>query len=242
MTEHSGKIIALDIGCGHGFGTYRLLKKYHAIGVDVNIKNVQIAQTRYGVIVCVMDAENLAFRSEIAQYIEMSDVIEHVDAAPLCLAEGARVLVTGGRATIVVPTALSERLLTRLRPSYPEEISHKKIFELEEIEKIIKNNNLSITKIKKEGFIVLLEIIISFVIYGKKESTDQTSVYNWRKHKILFVIHVIALHFDQIILDTPIWWSPLVLITIPIGFIVNRVGNKIFAKSVSFGAIKSDGL
>lgn len=63
------KYIALDIGCGHGFAVYKLLKNYHAIGVDINYKNAQIAQRRFGVIVCVMDAEKLAFRDDIAQYI-----------------------------------------------------------------------------------------------------------------------------------------------------------------------------
>jgi ubiquinone/menaquinone biosynthesis C-methylase UbiE len=76
-----------------------------------------------------MNAEKLAIKNDSVKYIEMSDVVEHVDDAPLCLAEGARVLRAGGWATISVPTALSERLLLRLRPSYSDEIGHKNIFE-----------------------------------------------------------------------------------------------------------------
>lgn len=98
----------------------------------------------------------------------MSDVVEHVDDAPLCLAEGARVLVAGDRATISVPTALSERLLLRLRPSYLDEIGHKRIFEEREIEKLIKESQLIIKKTIKKDWVVVLEMIIAFVLYAKK--------------------------------------------------------------------------
>ena len=82
----------------------------------------------------------------------MSDVVEHVGDAPLCVAEGARVLRAGGWATISVPTARSERLLLRLRPSYSDEIGHKNIFEKKQIKHIINTDQLRIKKIVKKTF------------------------------------------------------------------------------------------
>ena len=234
----SNKAVAVDIGCGHGFGVYRLLRNYHVIGVDINYKNLQIARKRFGVIVCTMDAEKLAIKNDSVQYIEMSDVVEHVGDAPLCLAEGARVLRAGGWATISVPTARSERLLLRLRPSYSDEIGHKNIFEEKQIKHLITTSQLKIKKIVKKDFLVIVEMIAAFLVSAKKRDTDQTSMYSWREHKILFLLHIVIIHFDKIIWDTPIWWSPFVIITIPLGFIINVVGNKIIPKSVTFYAIK----
>jgi len=238
----SNKAVAVDIGCGHGFSVYKLLKNYHVIGVDINYKNVQIARKRFDVIICVMDAEKLAIKNDSVQYIEMSDVVEHVGDAPLCLAEGARVLRAGGWATISVPTARSERLLLRLRPSYFDEIGHKNIFEEEEIKYLITTSQLKIKKMIKKDFLVIVEMIATFLVSSKKRETDQTSIHSWREHKILFLLHVFLIHFDKIIWDTPIWWSPFVIITIPIGYIINAIGNKIIPKSVTFFAVKHNEL
>ena len=148
----NNKTVAVDIGCGHGFAVYRLSRNSHVIGVNINYKNLQIARKRFGVSVCVMDAERLAIKNNSVQYIEMSDVVEHVGDAPLCVAEGARVLRAGGWATISVPTARSERLLLRLRPSYSDEIGHKNIFEKKQIKHIINTDQLRIKKIVKKTF------------------------------------------------------------------------------------------
>lgn len=234
----SNKAVAVDIGCGHGFAVYRLLRNYHVIGVDINYKNLQIARKRFGVSVCIMDAEKLAIKNDSVQYIEMSDVVEHVGDAPLCLAEGSRVLRAGGWATISVPTARSERLLLRLRPSYSDEIGHKNIFEEKEIKHLINTSQLKINKIIKKDFLVMVKMIATFLVSSKKRETDQTSIYSWREHKILFVLHVVLIHFDKIIWDTPIWWSPFVIVTIPIGCIINAIGNRIIPKSVTFSAVK----
>ena len=36
----SSKAVAVDIGYGHGFAVYRLLRNYHVIGVGTNYKKL----------------------------------------------------------------------------------------------------------------------------------------------------------------------------------------------------------
>lgn len=223
----------LEIGCGQGFNTHILSKRNKVIGIDLSKEDIMIAKKRYPKVhFMIMNAENLKFKSNSFDIIYALEVFEHIDNLNKAVSEIKRVLRKNGRLIVSIPYYRSEKWLLKLRPTYFSEIHHVRIFKKNELENLLKNNGFKMEKKNKIGFIQHIELY--FLFKRKIKSKTQISIGSWRDNVWTKSIHATMLYFDPLVLKTPLIYFPIWIITIPIGLIINGIGNIFFPKSFSY--------
>ena len=230
----------LDVGCGHGFNAAMSNRRVPTIGIDRSIRNIMTCVDRYPeVSFVVMDAENIGFRDMSFFKISCYDVLEHVDDPEAVLHECARLATLGGTIDLIVPDRRSEALFRRLRPTYMEDIGHQRIFDSTSLKFVVEKTGLQVNKISPEGFLnaVYLALVLLFR-RGSGEANGDTSIFDWRSHWLHAIIHLIFLHFDPIVSHTPLRFSPLIVLTVPIGRWLDRLGSTHFPKSTRLIAVR----
>lgn len=229
----------LEIGCGQGFNTFLLSKnkKNKVVGIDLSKKEIEIAKKRYpNVDFKVMNAEDLKFKSNSFDIVYAIEVLEHIDSLKKVLSEIKRVLKKGGWLMVSIPYYKSEEWLLKLRPTYFKEIHHVRIFKKNELDKLLKNKGFVIGKKTKKGFLQHIELY--FLFKRKINSKTQVSIGSWRDNIWTKSLHATMLYFDPLVLQTPLVYFPLWIITIPAGIFINYFGNKVFPKSFYYEFIK----
>ena len=228
----------LDLGCGQGFRTNVLSRKNDVVGVDMSKDDIAVAQKRYpGVSFKLMDAEHLKFKRNEFDEIYAIDVVEHVDHVDRVLSEIRRVLVSHGTVVINIPFYLSENWLKRIRPTYFKEIHHVRVFQDQELEKMMSKIGFKLKKKKKVGFLQHVELYVLFKTGSNKRT--QVSIGDWRATSMTKALHCLMLYFDLSVFQTPFVWFPLWIMTVPLGLIINGIGNLYFPKSLYYEFIKS---
>lgn len=226
----------LELGCGKGRNAAVLSKKpnTHVTGVDLSVENINTAKQSYPNLVFeVGSADDLNFPSDKFDEIYAYDIFEHVDDLPKCLAETARVLKSGGKLIINVPAPASERWLLKVRPTYFEEIHHVRIFENNDLQQQVEQNNLKLLKKQARDFSD--HLILYYVFKTTKNSDSQLGIGNWRDSwmgRVLFGMH--AFTKPSLVFSSPLKFIPIWLVTIPIGMLINSIGNKYFPKSMYY--------
>lgn len=221
----------LDLGCGRGFRT-KTLKRFEVFGIDVSRNNIEIAKSRYpNINFFVMQAEKLKFRSDYFNQIYAIDVLEHVSDLEKTLSEIKRVLKNNSELIVEIPYFRSESWLTTLRPNYPSEIGHKRIFKYLELEKVLKKNSFSLIKKKPKHFIQNLELYITLRLAKKSSSQLQIE----RSNVFLDIVHLFFLYFEPFwVFNSPLVLFPIWIVTLPIGVLINTVGNQFFPKTIYY--------
>lgn len=228
---------ALDIGCGRGFNVARLSKKFDSTGIDLSEQNVALCKKRYpDMKFVVMDAGNIKFPDNYFSRVDAMDILEHVDNLRAVIKEVNRVMKKGGIFNINVPAEKSEHWLIKIRPNYHKEIHHVRIFKAGEMQKNLESLGFKMIKEQPRDFLQHIELY--FMFKRNNKSSSQVSVGDWRDNIWTKILHVSILYFDKEILTTPLKFLPIWLVTIPMGFIVNSFGNKIFPKSMYYEFIK----
>ncbi len=225
----------LEIGCGQGFFSSVLSssKDKKITGIDLSSKDIDIAKKRYPHINFLwMNAEKLKFKKDMFDEIYALDVLEHVDNLERVLSEVSRVIKKGGLFYVNIPAEKSEKWLLKLRPNYFKEIHHVRIFKNEQLDNYLKGKEFILIKKKPRGFIQHIELYYLFT--SKNKANSQLSVGNWRSNWMSKFVHITLLFFDPIVLKTPLRYLPIWLITLPLGSIVNGIGNKFFPKSIYY--------
>jgi ubiquinone/menaquinone biosynthesis C-methylase UbiE len=122
--------LVLDAGCGEGRHTFECFRHdCHILGMDLDQKSLLKARWVLGemkkrkdgngqVLFLRGDALRFPFRPGTFKKIICAEVIEHVRDDRLGVAELARILKTGGRIAITVPTTVTERVYKRLSDEY----------------------------------------------------------------------------------------------------------------------------
>src|SRR5699024_4060828 len=89
----------LDIGCGSGYGTYKLKElAYEVTGIDISEKMVQLAKNHLGndVPLYVVSVADLPFNDEAFDHALLINVIEWTEHTIDALSEIKRILKQGG--------------------------------------------------------------------------------------------------------------------------------------------------
>ena len=96
-------LLALDLGCGLGSGLFPLSETFeHAIGIDIVLPYLILAKKRldeesiHNVTLIRSSAENLPFEDNTFDFINATDVIEHIPDQRKFISEAYRVLRPGG--------------------------------------------------------------------------------------------------------------------------------------------------
>lgn len=229
----------LEIGCGQGFNTYLLSKKTQnrVIGIDLSKKDIDISKQRYpNVDFIVMNAEKLKFKDNYFDFIYAIEVLEHVNHLGKVLNEIKRVLKPGGKLIASIPYYKSEKWLLKIRSTYFNEIHHVRIFKKNELDNMLVNNGFILSKKRKKGFLQHIELY--FLFKRKIKSKTQVSIGSWRDNIWTKSLHATMLYLDPLVLQTPLKYFPLWVITIPVGLLINNIGSYFFPKSFYYEFIK----
>lgn len=223
----------LEVGCGQGFNTFFLARRNYALGVDISEGDLMIARKRYPEVMFIrMDSETLAFTDEAFDEIYALDVLEHVNNLESVLIEIKRVLKKSGRLVANIPYWKSEAWLSRIRPAYREEIHHVRVFRETELETKLKPYNFRVTRKVKTGFLSHVELF--FLLKRDIKSDTQLGIGNWRDNYSTIILHITLLFFNKEVLRTPLRFFPLWLVTLPLGLLIDYIGNKFFPKSAYY--------
>lgn len=233
-------INVLEVGSGHGFESNLLSKKrnYKVTGIDISEENVKEAKRRFPHIdFRKMDASSLKFADNYFDKIYMIDVLEHVDDLNKVIKEMRRVLKVGGELVVNVPAEKSEYWLLKIRPSYFKEIHHVRVFKGTELEELLGRNKFKFAKKKSTDFLKHVELYYLFTSTNNSKSQlcigdRESSIMN----KIVFASTII---FSKACLNTPLKYFPIWIVTIPIGMVVDSIGNKIMPKSAYYEFYKT---
>lgn len=229
------KLKVLDFGCGHGYNSFIFSKKYDVTGIDFP-DNVAICKSKY---------PNIDFRMASSSKIDIEDsyfdkifaieVLEHVDFLEDTASELHRILKIGGKLTVSVPYHESERFLLTIKSNYFEEIHHVRIFEEGQMEKLM-SDKFTLVKKRRTNFMSHLELIYLFLRENKSKS--QVSIGSWRDSYFGMFLHALLALFSMDVFKTPLKYFPIWIITLPIGLIIDSIGNIFFPKSIYFEFIK----
>jgi len=222
---------ALDIGCGYGYFTNYLSGKYaETYGLDMNKKFLKFAKKKFHTPKFVEGfAENLPFKDNYFDAIYCHDILEHVIDLNKVLKEIKRVAKKNCVLDIIIPHWKSEKFLTNIRKTYPEEIGHLRIFKRYELEKKLEKNGFIIKKSSYEQFIKNIELAI-ILSRGPINSQFGENTFGNSKLWVAF-FHL----FMKDLFRTPLkYFFPIWLITLPLGIVL----SKIFPKSVNIVAIR----
>lgn len=229
----------LDIGCGEGFNSYSLSrdKGNDVIGIDLSSENIITAKKRYPKVIFIkMNAEKLKFKKEYFDEIYAMDVLEHVDNLNKVLDEISRVSKPEAIFVINIPYFKSEYWLLKIRPTFHKEIHHVRVFKKDELENKLKNYKFSLRIKKPVDFLQHIELY--FLFKRNINSKTQVSIGSWRDNYFTMILHVSVLYFNPAVLKTPLIYFPIWIITLPVGYIVNFFGNKMFPRSLYYEFIK----
>ena len=185
-----------------------------------------------------MDAEKLDFKNNMFDEIYAIDVLEHVDRLQLVLSEIIRVLKVGGRLKVNIPHYNTEAWLLKLRPTYFKEIHHVRVFKENELEKILMKKNMSLKKKLQQRFLQHVELY--FLFKRKVNSKNQLSIGSWRDSYTTKAVHAFMILFDKTVLDTPLKYFPVWVVTIPLGYFINFFGNMFLPTSLYYEFKKNE--
>jgi SAM-dependent methyltransferase len=105
-----GEGLALDIGLGTGYTTYRVFGNRATVCIDIDTGNLRLYRDRLRVIsgarppLCVVAAATaLPFRAGVFRWILASEVLEHIEDDVTAAGELSRVLAENGVGVVTVP-------------------------------------------------------------------------------------------------------------------------------------------
>ena len=208
----------------------------HAI--DLSEENIAYARKHHpGPTFEVMSAEALAYPDAYFDVVYAIDILEHVDSVEKTVAEIHRVLKLGGKVVLNIPAADSEEWLLRLRPTYHAEINHVRIFRGDELETVMREHGLTLTKKQARDFSD--HAILYYLFTRTTSSHSQLGIGDWRDTwvgRAIFLSH--ALTKPNLVFTSPLKYIPVWVIGIPAGWVVNGIGNRFFPKSMYYEFIK----
>lgn len=239
--EKSKKI--LDAGCGIGRFIYNISRKHpedQYWAVDISASNIEEARKNFPAITFQqMSVEELNFPDNNFDAVYSRDVLEHVDSPEKTVAEMARVLTSNGKLIIKIPAEKSEHWLLKIRPTYFEEIHHKRIFSGTQLEDLVKRFGFKLTKKEPQGFFD--HFFLYFLFKTTVASETQLALGTWKEHWWgWFVAPIHAYLKPELVFHTWLKYIPVWIVTLPIGYVINYVGNKFFPKSVYYEFIKTN--
>ena len=129
LGDIKGKKI-LDVGCGDGALTYRIVKKgADVIGIDDSKKGIELAKEifnkkKVSARFILADVCQMPINDNSIDYVVCSEVIEHLKEPEKMLSEAQRVLKKNGKIIITTPYRFGEILWDKhhVREYYPSEL------------------------------------------------------------------------------------------------------------------------
>lgn len=230
----------LEVGCGKGRNAEVLQKRWKAkvIGIDVSPEIIETAKRLHPTVEFqVMSLEALDFPAQSFDRIYGLDVLEHVDDLEKSADEIARVLKTQGTLVVTVPAEKSEQWLLKVRPSYFDEMHHVRIFRAGQMENLFKQRGFSLKKHQRKGFID--HLLLYYLFKRVNPSSSQLGIGRWSDSRLGTILFALQTYTKpEFVFSTWLWLFPAWMVLIPLGFLINLIGDRFFPKSMYYEFIK----
>ncbi|MCC7356060.1 MAG: class I SAM-dependent methyltransferase [Candidatus Doudnabacteria bacterium] len=230
----------LEVGCGKGRNAEVLQKRWKAkvVGIDVSSEIIETAKRLHPTVeFSVMSLESLDFSDKVFDRIYAIDVLEHVDDLIKSVDEIVRVLKPNGVLVVNVPAEKSEQWLLKIRPSYFEEMHHVRIFKVGEMEKLFSERGLLLAKYKRKGFID--HLLLYYLFKRVNPSSTQLGIGRWSDSRLGTILFALQTYTKpEFVFSTWLWLFPAWIVLIPLGFLINLIGDRFFPKSMYYEFIK----
>jgi SAM-dependent methyltransferase len=148
----------LDLGCGDGYFTLRMLKRgYTMVSADLDPKQVErlrdaARRDRLPAFALRSDAATLPFATASFDAVVCREVLEHVaDPAPV-LAEIRRVLKPGRALCVTVPGALSEHWFQLVNPAWLDMAGHVHVYRRRALTRILERAGFRVDGVRGRDF------------------------------------------------------------------------------------------
>jgi 2-polyprenyl-3-methyl-5-hydroxy-6-metoxy-1,4-benzoquinol methylase len=146
----------LDVGCATGtLLELARLRGWQVHGVDVSVYATRIARDYYALDVTTGELVEAAYPAESFDVVVMDDLVEHVADPSALVAEGLRVLKTGGLLTLNTPNraGLWHRVMGR-RWFHYKQLEHTHFFSPAVISDLLGRNGLEVLDIHPSSKII----------------------------------------------------------------------------------------
>lgn len=230
----------LDYGCGRGYLAHYLAnrKDSEVHGVDISEDNINFAKQHFSKpIFCFAPSLPLSYPDNNFDEVYLMDVLEHVDDLNATANEVTRITRPGGILKINVPAEASEKWLLKVRPTYHKEIHHVRIFQKGQMEALFQERGFRLMRKKSDGF--LENFALYYLFITAPVSSTQLSVGDWNSSLISKMVYAVFLLFSKKVLTTRLRFFPIWIVTLPIGMLINVVGDKFFPKSEYYEFVKN---
>jgi SAM-dependent methyltransferase len=162
----------LDAGCGTGLNLNYLKHYGNVIGLDFSKEALNFCKLRAGTNLIQADAEKVPFKGDTFDLIIALDLLEHLDDRDV-LKEFHRVLNPNAYLIVTVPA------FTFLWSKHDEALHHKRRYNKEQLEGILKQNGFILKKITYWNFFLFLPIVMMRLITKQQEvKTDVEALPN----------------------------------------------------------------
>lgn len=175
--------VILDVGCADGKGTTRIAAfGYTVLGLELEqhlLAELRSDAHTRALDVCRGDATNIPMGDCSVDGVVMIEVLEHIPDTTKVLAEIHRVVRTGGRVCIAVPTGYTERLFSRLHPRYLSNAEHIHRFELGGLCALIEAAGIRVDRVTTRNLAPAVAWFIHSVIRTTADATGRVLSRRW---------------------------------------------------------------
>lgn len=210
----------LNLGCGKGQNMPQILNRGHIICVDAEKTSIDLAKNKFPdcEFIC-NEIENVDFEKNYFDEIYCFDILEHVNDLGLVMQKIKKCLKQKGFLYIEIPYEKSEKMLSRIKPDYFNQIGHKRIFVYSELKKTFGGFGFNIIKKTKSRGIVNFYLWILFKL--NIHISDQMGTIKSKDRVMERALFLLTIWFDKNLFNTVLKWIPLWIATMPIGALIS---------------------
>lgn len=125
------------------------------------------------------DATQLPLRALSCDAAILIEVLEHIDDTESVLSEVCRVLKPHGLLRISIPTAFTERIYSRLHPSYNTNAGHLKVFDRHELVHILEESGFHVNSVLTTNFEPAISWVFHALLRSRADHTGKIYEHLW---------------------------------------------------------------
>lgn len=175
--------VVLDIGCADGRGTEAIAEHgYSVLGVELEPDLLSELRRRgrlNSIAACQADATSLPIADGAVDAVVMVEILEHISDTRSTLAEARRVVQTGGRLCIAVPTGYTERIYSRLHPRYLSNAEHIHRFSRQQLTEELEAAGLIVTSVATRNLGPAVAWLIHAALRNDADATGRVLRMAW---------------------------------------------------------------
>jgi SAM-dependent methyltransferase len=124
-------------------------------------------------------AERLPFDDASIRAAVITEVLEHVDDPVASVRQLARVIEPGGTLCVSVPSALTERVYSRLHPRYPANTTHVRIWQRDDLRRLLEQSGFDVVRWEGRNFQPAVSWVFHSLLRSDSDHTGTIHQHVW---------------------------------------------------------------